>query len=580
MAQKSKSRTAQKSSYRGFEGINPQKTHSGDESVAWINNFHITEDGSLKKRCGFKDIYTSTNKKYKATSSFCTEESGKTVHYFTEGYYVRKYIPSTGEVKYVCELYENTVNTFFFKFLDGLFICDGKDIYDIKENFIDFISPYVPLYGKDWPSGVPGEKCEPLNLLSNKAAISYKLTAPATSYLALGDLEVQSIDKIYRNGTLLANDTYDIDKKFNLIVIYDFEPDDVFLAIVNLKNSGKHYEQQKTLLSSQAASTFYELNQSNLFFWGNPSCNKIFYSRALNEEITKITSPYISYSSLYMPMDSYFTVGSEADRVNALIRHYDRVLVMTDSSTWITNFQDFDGKNLTLKSINSEIGCSVFNGCTRIGNTLISIGKDAVYFWTSDTDELNECNAYSISDTIKNLIPQNFFSSCVFYFHKNRKELWFCNEESEYVWVYNLNRKAWYTLSGFSPYKFMETNGEIMFFEDKSTYTFDPSLTYDKIGETEKEIIATFKSGELEFNSRGKKKLCTATVRGSASGGSLKASFLLDGKKSFTVDITPPKSHSVIPTRTRSGSFRSLCFELTASGGGKQTIHGIELDAD
>ena len=59
MAQKSKKRTPRKSSYRGFEGVNLKKTHSGDESIAFIENFRITDDGSLKKRCGYKKVYES-----------------------------------------------------------------------------------------------------------------------------------------------------------------------------------------------------------------------------------------------------------------------------------------------------------------------------------------------------------------------------------------------------------------------------------------------------------------------------------------------------------------------------------------
>ena len=59
MAQKSKPRTPRKSSYRGFEGVDLKKTHSGDESISLIDNLRITDDGSLKKRCGFKKIYDS-----------------------------------------------------------------------------------------------------------------------------------------------------------------------------------------------------------------------------------------------------------------------------------------------------------------------------------------------------------------------------------------------------------------------------------------------------------------------------------------------------------------------------------------
>ena len=51
MAQKSKPRTPRKSSYRGFEGVDLKKTHSGDESIAFIDNFRITSDEIGRASC-------------------------------------------------------------------------------------------------------------------------------------------------------------------------------------------------------------------------------------------------------------------------------------------------------------------------------------------------------------------------------------------------------------------------------------------------------------------------------------------------------------------------------------------------
>ena len=75
MAQKSKPHTVRKSSYRGFEGVDQKKTHSGDESISLIENFRITDDGSLKKRYGFKRVYDGPEEKSEITASYSIEKN-------------------------------------------------------------------------------------------------------------------------------------------------------------------------------------------------------------------------------------------------------------------------------------------------------------------------------------------------------------------------------------------------------------------------------------------------------------------------------------------------------------------------
>ena len=579
MAQKSKPRTPRKSSYRGFEGVDLKKTHSGDESIAFIENFRITDDGSLKKRCGFETVYTNKNQISDLRASYSIKENDAEVCYFVLGNQVNKYNHSTKSITGVGQLDENSSHAFFFEYLGSLYLCDGYKIFKVDSNALSDAIFYIPLYGKDW-NAFMGEKNEAMNLLWPKVAITYKLTPPATSYLSLGDINLKSIDALYRNGVLLDESQYTVHEKYHSITVPDFADDDVFLAILTFIPDEAYIEQQSSLLSANHTSLFYELDKNNLFFWGSESDNRIFYSTGVSKENSDITLIHPQNNTFYVPMDSYFTVASVNDRVKAFIRHYDRVLIMTDSATWITNLQDIESKSLKLKNINSSIGCAVRNGCVRIENTIFSIGKDAIYAWSADTDELNECNAYSISDPIKELLGESFFKSCLIYLNYAKREIWFSSSDKARVWVYNYINKTWYSFSGFTPSAFLESESAVIFYEGNALYAFNSSLNYDIYDNTEHEIIGILRSGELEFNSKNKKKLCSTTLRGSFSGGKLLLKVLLDNKISLTYEISPNSSHSVIPFRTKSGSFSSMVFELNAKGKGEQLIHGIELDAD
>ena len=579
MAQKSKPRTSKRSSYRGFEGVNLKKTHSGDESIALIENFRITDDGSLKKRCGFKEIYKSKESTSPYCASYSTVENGDEVCYFTQGYYVRRYNSATQTVTSIGRVSDDSTNIFFFEYLNSLYICDGEQIYAIKNNSIFQTSFYIPLYGKEWDN-FGGEINEAPNLLTPKIAISYRLKSNPTSYLYLKGLNVKSIDAVYKNGSPLSKDAYSLNITYNAVTVTEFAEGDLFFVVLTINPDDNYGNQRRALLNSAYASLFPELSKNNLFFWGNDLNSSIFYSAIVNEENAAITDKYTTNTRFYVPLNSCFSVGSKKDRVKSLIRHYDRVLIMTDSSTWITNLTELESNSLRLKNINASIGCVVKNGCARIENTIYSIGRDAIYAWSNDTDELNECNAHSISEPIADLLSENFFKTCLIHLNYAKREIWLYSPGESRVWIYSYARRAWYSFSGFSPTAFLDGGDAVRFLEGLTLYAFDKSLAADARNGEEVEIVARLKSGELEFNSEQKKKLCSATVRGEFSGGTLTLNALLDGKREIVNSILPSKLHSVIPFRIKSGGFRSMMLELTVSGKAEQIIHGIELYAD
>ena len=579
MAQKSKPRTTRKISYRGFEGVDLKKIHSGDESIAFIDNFRITDDGSLKKRYGFKKVYEYISSSEKVKASYSIVENGTEVCYFTQGKKVKKFDFSTETVSHVGTISQADGNIFFFEYLNNLYVCDGEKIFTVASSSLSESTFYIPLYGKDW-NAFAGDINEAPNLLWPRVAISYKLTPPSTCYLSLGNLSISSIDALYRNGTLVSPDTYSIHEKYNSIKVNDFADNDVFYAILTFSPDEYYQGQRSALYSSSSTSLFSELNKNNLFFWGNDNTNQIFYTTTVNEETARETDKFATQEGFYVPVDSYFKVASDRDRVKAFIRHYDRTLIMTDTSTWIANLQEIENKSLKLKSINSSIGCVVKNGCVRIENTIFSIGRDAIYEWNADTDELNECNAHSISDPIKDLLCDQFFDNCMIHLNYSKREIWFFNPSQGYTWIYNFTRRVWYAFSGFSPAIFLDGGQEVCFFDGLHLYAFNPTMNYDAYKNKQVNILGKLTSGHLEFNDKRKKKLYSTTVRGEFTSKTLSMKITLDDGFKQSYDISPLKRHSVSSIRTRSGSFTSLVFELTASGTGEQTLHGIELYAD
>ena len=559
-------------SYRGFEGINLQKTHSGDESISLIENFRVSADGSLKKRPCLEKLCDMPGN---VSRSFHTVLDGEEVYYLLCQNLIIKYTPHDNATKTLLEIPDYS-SAYFLEYLGDIYLLTDAGMYKIDSDSAQTAKNYIPLYGKDWPSSRPGEIYEPINLLYDKVAISYNFVSPAHGFLSKGDLIVTNIDAIYRNGELFSPDKYYYDQEFDVITLLEHEDGDEFLAIFSISHTGKALEQRKALLGTSDATTFYELNNHSLLFWGDCANNKVFYSKKISEESRQVSNKYFSNEgTIYIPLDSYFTVDTPSSRVNAIVRHYDRVLIMTDSSTWMTDLQQLGMPEFQLKSINASLGCSIACGAIRIDNSIISISANRVYCWRSNTDELNECNAYSISSPIQELIDNSFFKQCIIKAYPKFGEVWFHNPTSAITWIYNLNRSAWYKYSGFSAYCFLDSEEDIIIAESCSIACFSNLYTNER---TDKPTTI-FKSGTLEFNSIKYKKMKLVVLRGEFSDGQLTIKLSFDNGKSLSYSFSPPKNHFVLPVRIRSGSFKTVSIELSSNGNGEQVIHGIDLYA-
>lgn len=559
-------------SYSGFEGVNTLKTHSGDESISLIENFRITDDKSLKKRCGFK---LSCEAPSTISQAFRCAADGKEFFYLITESVILKYTPSDNAFTKIADM-PDCSSAYFFEHLGSNYLCTDAGMYLITNGGLAEPDLYIPLYGKDWPSSYPAEINEPVNLLCNKVIISYKFGESAYGFLSKGDLKLASIDVIYRNGEVFPSEKYYYDDVYDIICLREHSDYDEFVAILTVTPDEKMLQQREELLKTKMSSVFYELNNHDLLLWGNPSSNNIFYSRSASPDTLKLSARFdTTQGSLYLPVDSFFSVDKKINRIKSIIRHYDRVLIMTDSSTWMTNLQELGSKDFHLKSINASLGCSTLNGAVRINNSVISLGTDSAYCWTSQTDELNECNAYKISQPIESLLPKSFFCNCLIALNQKDSEIWFHHSSSRETWIYNAKHSAWYKYTGFAATRFLESESSMIFANGSKIYYFDQSLLEDP----NDSIIGRLKSGELEFNTHKYKKLTHIAFRGDFSSGNLLLTLLIDNEKTLQYYVNPSTNHFILPFRIKTGSFKALSFELTTHKSGEQILHGLNLYA-
>ena len=214
-----------------------------------------------------------------------------------------------------------------------------------------------------------------------------------------------------------------------------------------------------------------------------------------------------------------------------------------------------------------------------VNNLPISVGKRTVFSWNSDTDEYNECNATSISAPIDSLLPSGFYESAGVFHAKKHGELWFYSSADTNIWIYNINKKAWYRFSDIIANGFFELGGDIWFYCGSVLYRFDDDLDSDFFENNYAlPIYATFSSNILEFSTNEQKRLKSLTMRTDKADGGILLQFSfdkIDDAKYYLEDIG--SNHAVFCKRLHSGRFKYASLTLVSYDENMPTIHSIEI---
>lgn len=563
--------------YDGFEGIDLRKCHNGKESSALIENFRIRQDGSLEKRCGYKPVLRSPSL---IRTLWIGNLGDENVCIYLCGAYVYAVDTSDYSQTHIGSVNSASGDAVFFYYRDGLYLKDTVNIYRITSNSVSVVEGYVPLYGKDWSTSVAGEVYQPLNLLHRKARISYKVPETHTAMLPTG-MPVVSVISLHRNGVLVASSEYSFDSKYNTINVQEISAGDQFVAVVEFEADSS--AQTSILMSSPHSAIYGGVKNSRLFFWGSASApSSIFASTYVsNADLAESEALCAGHGHLYFVADDQFIVGDGNGAVKAITRHYDRLLIFTENDAWMADSSVSETDDFPTMNINSRAGCASVNGAVLVGNDPITVGNHCIFQWTSDTDEINECNAYSISDGINELLEDGFFKNAAVFHDARRNEILFHNTQGDgSVWLYNTVKKAWYKFTNIPVTRFFDNDGKLCFYHEYYIYQFfeDVDKDVDPNG-SEFEITATFKSGILSFDTTDIKRLSVAKVIGDLLDSKLNLILTCDTGETVDFSVYGDDGHTVDVRRLNSGRFTNLELALTSNGKARQTIHCLKIDA-
>ncbi len=562
--------------YSDFGGIDTRESHSNTKNIYDICNFRIDEDGSLVKRNGYSAVFTAP---YDVRAVWSGMLCGEFCSFVVAGNRVYSLDIQAKTASYISDISSSEGKVYFFLHNGILYLVDTLSFYSVTRDAILPAVGYIPLYGENWTNKTAGEVLETPNVLNScLVKITYVIEYAYTNLLPT--YRPARVHSLYLNGVLLTPEQYTYSEPHSAIRVPSLMDGDTAVAYVYLENTDND---RSNLLSLGGAVSFGGINSTRLFAWGQEKPNVIYIcSDVTPEQLERSNTDFPNCTPLYFPEGNKFIVGDGRYNIKSIVRHYGRMLIFTDGDVWMTDTEVTGEDVLPAMTINSTAGCAGCPDVLKIGNDPISIGKRDIFRFTANTDQFDECNAYSISDPIRKRLSPEFFKDAIAYADEYRGELWFHNPNvSSSVWIYNIKKKAWSRFFGFHASCFFDANGEVGFAYGDTVYVFDDANFYDteKNG-TQVNISASFTAHNLSFDTDREKRLTEAVVSYEGDGGSISVALTSDREESITARFFGDSGHNIESRRLHSSRFSFIrSLDVNVSDSARQTIHSIEIKA-
>ncbi len=528
-----------------------------------VVNFRILPDGSLQKRMGYKKLCSLTSRiravwsgKLDGVSSVFALSGG-------DVYFVN---PQSGATSRLATVGDSGKHADFFYYQRSLFLIDGSDIYTVAGTGVRPAVGYAPLIGKDWHEDEIGKINEPRNVLTRHARITY-LIEKSTASTLYTDGAVSSIEAVYVNGTLLSSDKYMISSTPGVVIVSGLKQNDRVELYFTYSSD---FSASKIKANTRAA-VFGGISNSRPFLFGGED-GAVMYSGAYvsGSSLADCRRVYSDSDAIYFPLGYEFTVGDGRYPICAVGRHYDRLLVFTEGGVWMADSSACGTEDFPVMSINTSVAVVSHGSIAVMGNSPCAVGTNGVYAYSSNTDELDECNAHSISDAINTFLSEDTLKNGSLYYWRGADGLLLYSADTDTVWTYSIPLSVWTRYTGIRAEKFFDLEDNAAFVYDKSIFVLEDALTKD---EGTREIQAQIVTHPEDFSTSKKKRLSYASAE--VSGGEITAE-LYSGEESILrtrLAFGADSSQAALEKkRVRANRFESVTVRLSADGEARQRI--------
>lgn len=359
-----------------------------------------------------------------------------------------------GEESLVGTLESNSGKVSIFEFDSCLYFLDGVKIKEWNGESLGDINPYVPLVAVSCDHNGAGTPFESVNLLTGRKRQSYTPNGTNATF-ALAEKNIDKVNFVKKFGELVVSSQYTVNLENGTVTFKNVpevsEPN--CIEITYTKGSGSVGDINRM----RYATAYGGDNDTRVFLWGDSEYpSHIRYSGVYN-----------GLSGMrYFPELNFNKIGS-LGAVTSVIRHYDRLLIFTESEAFQTYGEtrsDAVGTEYTvfpIKTLSSEVGCSVQNFAKLIDNKPVTIAPSGLYRWSSSTIR-DERNAEEIGERIRRGLRELCNASPHSFDRASHGELYIWSGEKIYIYNYALD--VFYYYEGFGAVEFSEDSTNTLWF--------------------------------------------------------------------------------------------------------------------
>ena len=493
-----------------FRGIDAAAKDGGFSAAVTMRNYRVTPQHKLKKRCGYKKLTDGVV----CDSCFCAVIGGAEYFIYKNGTALHA-IRLSDLTRYGCDT-GSAGCVGYFVFGSAAYIYGVGSYYKFDGARFCAVEPYIPTVAVSCTNSGAGTLFESLNIISDKAKISYSPDGVSASFVLPSD--AAAVVSVELDGDTLDGSGYGYDAATHTLTLSSVPqggvPDSLIVtfsldgeAVLSMPFPGR-----KFCLYGGARDT-------RVFAYGGG--NVIRYS-----DVTT-AGPDVTY----FPADNFITVGDGTEDVTALIRHFDRLMVFTERQTWFLSPSsvDYDGYSkpaFPLSPLNQNVG-SYGGGAAYADNSPYTLSYDGIYKFGQSTVR-DERNAKRISDGVSSYISPTFLKYASVYDCEREKEIWMCCGGGALIYNYGID--AFYYYDGIPAQYVFGFDGGVAFYSGAAIYVFSEACADDD-GQG---FSASFESGfvTLDRTVRGRRlrRVCM--------------SFDSDGASSVTLYAVPDRGNA------------------------------------
>ena len=476
-----------------------------DGELSVCRNFKITREGHLQIRSGTKticDLHTpwrqsATEGKAKQPE-VCGLWYGKVgrSHHLLASYGGLIFDVDGAAAKEIGQCTQD--DTHFFGFSDKVYLLNGHEymVWDGgAESRFAPVTGYIPVITTATPPSGGGTLLEPVNRLNGLRRQKFSPDGTARLF-QLNEMGIDSVLSV--SGTDI---TYTVNQEKGQVSFASAPEKGInTVEITYQKGGGARGE-----VTSMRFSELYNGNtDARVFLYGDGS-NRTIYSG-----LTADGAP----SAEYFPDLYELRAGSENTSITSCVRHYSRLLIFKEDSTWSVSYSTLElasGQTTPafyVTTVNRQIGNIAPGQACLVENNPVTLDGDTAYEWkatsTSGAITDSDRNAVRMSDRVRSTLRTYRLAGVRIFNHKELQELYFTYGDK--ALLYNYANNTWYQYTNFPAARMVNVEGSAFFLTPAGALR---SLAPEYRNDDGAEIDAYAETGSMSFQKEWMEK-CVA----------------------------------------------------------------------